>query len=1476
MSNKKNKIIISMIIMLSICVLGLVTNKTRVEIINSQNNKNILNKTLEVKERLLKEENKKEGYEISGNINIANEQISSELELGLYKDDKKIEITYYENGKYSFKNISKGKYEIKIENNNDYVIKNNVIDVEIIDRNLKVDIELKRLYNFKPKIKKYIKEIRIKNNGKENVYKYNKNNKVNLPIKKLKNLTGEVKYEFEITNTNDKEGYVKVIKDVLPKGLSFNKDKNKEWKIKDGKIYTTCLSNVKFKANETKIVELILDIENTNEAKSYLNKVSITGEVYHVVELVSIKGLYQSLEILDGDTVKEQKIVDDNYVFKGWYRDKSYKKKYDFDEPVTENLRLYAKMNKKLNVKYVIGKELYKEEIVEEGNKTNKPKNPIKEGYTFDKWYKDENLTEEYDFNKEIVEDTIIYGKMLQDKEQKVSVTYYINNEVNGDVEKVDVGSIITERKIDSTNKQVFSGWYADSELKTKFDFTKPISKNTQIYGILINKYNIKYTIIDNNNEEDILNEVRNEGSLIEDIIPNEKESVEEGNKLITYQFDGWYIDKEMTQKYDFINNNKLVKDTQFYGRYIEAKACLTKENIKIPTKEEIIEKVTKEYKPVNLKTDTGEANPSAPIVVDGFQAWYNSSSKSYILMNYVNDTIPDNLYIPDTIDDIPVTGIAYSGFSDKTFKNIIFSKNIESILQGAFTKAKVEKLDFTNSINLKKIGESAFVESNIGTLNLGNSVNLTEIVQNAFSKATIEIVKLGNSISLSELSTGAFTNGHINELYFDNALSLTALPTGVFSGTEIKKLDFGNAINLSSISNDVFTNLNLEELDLSKLFLIEEYSNGLFTNKNNKIKKVIFGPGVKVINEVAFSNLSIENVDFDCASSLQTIKQQAFSDNQIETLKLENLPNYNNFDISIVWRNPIKNVILKDLPKLLDYDTAHGGSSQMYITTQFNFTFDNVGSINLNADTLSNSNVYKLSIKNMENLTSISAIAFGNNQKLTSVELSNLRNLENIGTDDDPAGNAVFQDCHNLSNLSMINLPKLRRINNYAFRKANLETINLDLSNLVEIGHGAFYGNSNLTTLNLNLPNLITIEQYAFYNTNINELIFNSENTPKLESIGNFAFDSDSPSESRLNTIIIKDLPNLNFTSDFNLIFDTVYLKKLELNNLSKLDHLENIILDGREEVSREIIIKDCENLNLNDILLPGCNISNLTLENLPKTTELISGAFSNNNFKNLDLSKLENLQTIKVNAFSNNPNLQNIKLPASLTTIEDGAFGSDNNISCIEILGDKSRFDEKWESIGFPTSISPTTCIFTDNNQEVTISNLLANIFNLDDKNNIKTFDLILYKMDDKSLINDNYKYILKKYDGKDFKDINLSEVIEDYGRYEVTNDKGIDLKPFNNKIYVDNLTEGTYKLVCTNNPKSQLTFVIESNSDITGGAKINNTIRPTNLISEAEAELITSIQTGGVSSKNLLLLLSLILCILYILFIYQKKKI
>ena len=503
-------------------------NKINIKIeINGAINETKIKPEIEIKEESEKEYTKVNTEEIEVKTNSVTGLVQDEegmsvsnLELSINKGNEEIRRTYTdENGRYVFSDVEEGKYTIKVEEEN-YELKE-VKEVEVIG-GITENIIVKKIKPYEIEVKKYISKIKLNNNGKEIEYEYGKLNKVNQTVKNLKNLSGEIEYKIEIKNTGEKSGEITKIEEEVTEGLSFKKEKNSEWEEKNGKIINRSLEGIKLKAGEEKEITLKLDIEKTDEARSYLQKVTAKGEVYQNVVYILGGKEYRKEKVLDGEKIEEPKIVQEN--FKGWYTDKKYTNKYNFNNDVTKDIILYGKVEestKKYIVQYINEGKIIKEEELEEGSIVNVPE-VTKEGYTFDGWYEGE---EKYDVYEPITRNLIL--------ESKYEINKYKVRFINEDgsvlqEETLDYGSTPTYKKETPTKKRTEEYTYEFDKWSPEITKVTGNQEYKATYKATKNKYTVTYI-----NEE---TEYHKETALYGNTIKNVENPTKEG-----YTFIGWY-----------------------------------------------------------------------------------------------------------------------------------------------------------------------------------------------------------------------------------------------------------------------------------------------------------------------------------------------------------------------------------------------------------------------------------------------------------------------------------------------------------------------------------------------------------------------------------------------------------------------------------------------------------------------------------------------------------------------------------------------------------------------------------------------------------------------------------------------------------------------------------------------------------------------------------------------------------------------
>lgn len=234
------------------------------------------------------------GSEIKTKTSDDGSYILSNIEEGEYLivfkyDNTRYKITTYKaegiSGEKTSKAISK---KMNIDGIEDIF---GVTDtIKILDKNISnINMGLIETEKFDLKLDKYIKNVTVENSTGKNIYDYKNTQlaKVEIDAKAINNTKITIEYNIVISNQGEVPGYIKNVVDYIPKGFSFNKEKNKGWYEKEGNLYNESLANEKLNPGEAKIITITLE-KNTNEKEmgTYSN-------------LAEIKESYNELGIQD-------------------------------------------------------------------------------------------------------------------------------------------------------------------------------------------------------------------------------------------------------------------------------------------------------------------------------------------------------------------------------------------------------------------------------------------------------------------------------------------------------------------------------------------------------------------------------------------------------------------------------------------------------------------------------------------------------------------------------------------------------------------------------------------------------------------------------------------------------------------------------------------------------------------------------------------------------------------------------------------------------------------------------------------------------------------------------------------------------------------------------------------------------------------------------------------------------------------------
>lgn len=158
----------------------------------------------------------------------------------------------------------------------------------------------------------------------------------------------------------------------------------------------------------------------------------------------------EPVEVKEGDVVKSPQLSNDELTLIGWYTDREFLNKYDFNQKVNSDLVLYAKWvdtTEVFTVTFDAGKDYEIEpQNVLYGNTITEPDELFSTAHKVTGWYVDAEFTEKYDFSTEVVEDLVLYAKweqyvyLLSTSTNKNWVAYNnnIKEQTNKEVEYID------------------------------------------------------------------------------------------------------------------------------------------------------------------------------------------------------------------------------------------------------------------------------------------------------------------------------------------------------------------------------------------------------------------------------------------------------------------------------------------------------------------------------------------------------------------------------------------------------------------------------------------------------------------------------------------------------------------------------------------------------------------------------------------------------------------------------------------------------------------------------------------------------------------------------------------------------------------------------------------------------------------------------------------------------------------------------
>ncbi len=322
--------------------------------------------------------------------------------------------------------------------------------------------------------------------------------------------------------------------------------------------------------------------------------------------------------------------------------------------------------NKMYQVTFYSGTEKLDTKEVKYGYNVAVPEMPQEDGKIFNGWYKDAELTEEFNFGDIITGNVSIYARWLNE----FTVTFK-NGDETLKSETVINGQVVSKPENPTQANKVFKGWYSDSDFSVEYNFEAPITANTTLFA----KWENEYVVTFKNGEETLKSETVISGQVV-----SKPENPTQANKV----FKGWYSDSDFSVEYNF--EAPITANTTLFAKW---------ENEYVVTFKNGEENIYSQ----NVQQGAKVEQHTAPEVAGKtFVGWFKDaeftesfnfdeviSTDTVIYAKYVNNTYtvsfstangtkPDDLtevnVLPETLPTLEATGFAFEGwYLDEAFE---------------------------------------------------------------------------------------------------------------------------------------------------------------------------------------------------------------------------------------------------------------------------------------------------------------------------------------------------------------------------------------------------------------------------------------------------------------------------------------------------------------------------------------------------------------------------------------------------------------------------------------------------------------------------------------------------------------------------------------------------------------------------------------------------------------------------------------
>lgn len=301
-----------------------------------------------------------------------------------------------------------------------------------------------------------------------------------------------------------------------------------------------------------------IDLDGDNICDVCLYEFEIIKEKY-VVSFDTNYGSYTEPQVvIEGAKLsRPNDPTRENYAFIGWYDNKSLEgNEFDFSKPISSNLTLYALWGHSISYIDFDGTE-YLSSILKLEEKTTKPNDPTREGFSFYAWYLNKNYQGgEFTFGNTLESNITLYSRYAH------SATLFDNNDELFDTLLVPENAPFNRPSDPSKDYYDFSGWFVDKERTNRFEFGRPLEANLNLYlnftphHYKITYHNIENLSFDNPSEYVYGVGIKNFNNQATDITNKDK-------------FYGWFFEEECMNQITTISSD-MHQDIDVYAKRAE------------------------------------------------------------------------------------------------------------------------------------------------------------------------------------------------------------------------------------------------------------------------------------------------------------------------------------------------------------------------------------------------------------------------------------------------------------------------------------------------------------------------------------------------------------------------------------------------------------------------------------------------------------------------------------------------------------------------------------------------------------------------------------------------------------------------------------------------------------------------------------------------------------------------------------------